>query len=139
MTIGLLTPVARWLLQRDHGPCHYQNNGWHVPPDPFFNTIWRILKPGGALGVIDHRAPGGSGNSYARNLHRIDPEFARQDIESRGFEQVAESSLLDNPADRLSKSVFDPAIRGRTARFLHRYVKVQRTAGEEPLRTPDPE
>jgi predicted methyltransferase len=112
------------LLVKVYHDLYYVNNGWNVPPEPFFHTIWRILKPGGVLAVIDHRAPDGSGSQLAQNLHRIDPSFARQDIESRGFEWLAESAVLDNPLDDLTGSPFGPAFRGQTARFVHRYQKI---------------
>jgi len=112
------------LLVKVYHDLYYLNNGWNVPPGPFFDTIRRILKPGGTLGVIDHQAPAGTGRAFAQNLHRIDPEFARRDIEARGFELIAHSDLLGNPEDDLSASPFAVTVRGRTARFLHRYRKL---------------
>lgn len=111
------------LLVKVYHDLYYLNNGWNVPPDPFFDTIWRILKPGGTLAVIDHRAPRGTGRSFAQNLHRIDPTFARADIEARGFAFDASSSLLANPEDDLQQSPFSEPLRGKTDRFLHRYHK----------------
>ena len=111
------------LLVKVYHDLYYLNNGWNVPPGPFFETVHRILKPGGILAVIDHAAPPGTGASYAQNLHRIDPAFARKDIESRGFEFVAESALLINEGDDRTRSPFRPDVRGRTSRFLHRYQK----------------
>jgi predicted methyltransferase len=111
------------VLVKVYHDLYYLNNGWNVPPGPFFETIHRILKTGGTLAVIDHAAPAGTGARYAQNLHRIDPAFARKDIESRGFEFVAGSDLLINPADDLARSPFAPDLRGRTSRFLHRYRK----------------
>lgn len=116
------------LLVKVYHDLYYLNNGWEVPPGPFFDTIHRVLKPGGTLGVIDHRAPEGSGATFAQNLHRIDPAFARSDISARGFRLVAESNLLANPEDDLGSSPFSSALRGHTDRFLHRYEKIERPA-----------
>jgi predicted methyltransferase len=85
--------------------------------------IHRILKPGGILAIVDHVAAKGSGNTPAQELHRIDPEFALADIRGRGFELVASSDLLKNPEDPLDISVFDQSIRGRTSKFLYKFVE----------------
>ena len=69
-------------------------------------------------------APAGTGSAYAQNLHRIDPDFARDDIESRGFRFMGASDLLANPGDDLHQSPFTRGLRGRTDRFLQRYEKV---------------
>jgi predicted methyltransferase len=44
-------------------------------------------------------------------------------VTSVGFEFAGESTVLANPADDLSKIVFDPAIRGNTDQFVYRFVK----------------
>ncbi len=136
--------VDRVFLVKVYHDLYYRNNGWNVPPGPFFAVIHRILKPDGKLIVIDHSAPAGSGSSYAQNRHRIDAAFARSDIESRGFRFEAASDALANPTDDLQGSPFSAALRGRTDRFLHRYRKGAAVAAatEKPPRGsdfPDPE
>ncbi len=113
------------LMVKVYHDLYYLNNGWAVSPDVLFRTVHRVLKADGMLAVIDHRAPDGTGSAYAQNLHRIAADFARQDIESRGFHFAGESDLLSNPGDDLNRSVFDADLRGRTDRFLHRYRKVE--------------
>lgn len=86
-------------------------------------AIYRSLKPGGVLIVIDHAAAPGSGfrdtdPDDARRLHRIDPETVKAELRAAGFELVAESPLLANPGDDHKLSAFDPAIRNRTDRFI---------------------
>lgn len=102
---------------------YFEQNGWTVTADPLFSTIHRILKPGGVLAIIDHHAAAGSGKAHAQELHRIDAAFARQDISSHGFEFVAETDILANSADDLTLSVFDPAIKGQTSRFVYKFIK----------------
>jgi predicted methyltransferase len=116
------------LMVKVYHDLYYLNNGWSVSPEGVFRTVHRILKPGGVLAVIDHRAPDGSGAAYAQNLHRIAEDFARQDIESRGFRLDGRSKILRNPGDDLNRSVFEADLRGRTDRFLHRYRKTGATA-----------
>ena len=75
------------------------------------------------LAIVDHAALAGSGNAPAQDLHRIDPAFARADIEAHGFTLVAESDLLANPEDPMTVSVFDSGIRGRTSKFLMKFIE----------------
>lgn len=102
---------------------YFEQSGWTVTADPLFATIRRVLKPGGTLAIIDHHATAGTGKLHAQGLHRIDAEFARKDISSRGFNFVAATGILENPHDDLTASVFDPAIRGRSSRFVYKFTK----------------
>ena len=56
-------------------------------------------------------------------VHRIDPEVVKADFKRAGFELVAESDLLRNPADDHNLLVFDPKIRGKTDRFVFKFRK----------------
>jgi predicted methyltransferase len=47
----------------------------------------------------------------------------RSQVTSVGFRFAGQSPVLANPADDHSRSVFDPAIRGRTDQFVFRFVK----------------
>jgi len=102
---------------------YYQTEGWHMDPDSVFATVHRVLKPGGVLGVVDHVGPAGSGSSAAQELHRIDPEFARNDIAAHGFRFDGEIDVLKNSEDPLDISVFDPSIRRHTSRFVYKFVE----------------
>lgn len=81
-------------------------------------TVYTFLKPGGVLGIIDHA--GGKGDDA--KLHRIDESLVVDAAKQVGF-QVEASDLLRNPDDDRTKSVFDPALRGQTDRFLLRLRK----------------
>lgn len=80
-------------------------------------ALFAALKPGGLVIVIDHAAPAGSGISDTNTLHRIDKQVVLKDFKAAGFELVADSAALSNPADDHTLKVFDPAIRGHTDRF----------------------
>ena len=82
----------------------------------FLNGVANYLKPGGLLGVIDHAGDPGAPNA---DLHRMTEAEARQSIAESVLVLEAESDVLRNPADDRSKSVFDPAIRGHTDRFVY--------------------
>jgi predicted methyltransferase len=89
----------------------------------FFAQVHAALKPGGKLLIVDHAAPAGSGNSGVQDTHRIDPAFAKADIESNGFALVVTSDALRNPADPRTMNVFAKDIRGQTDRFVMLFVK----------------
>ena len=56
-------------------------------------------------------------------LHRIDPAVVRADFEKAGFVLEAESDMLANPEDDHTTGVFSPDIRGKTDRFVMKFVK----------------
>ena len=58
-----------------------------------------------------------------QELHRIDEQFAIADFRKHGLVWEAAIPILRNPADDRSKNVFDPAIRGKTDRFVYRFRK----------------
>ena len=64
-----------------------------------FAEIHRALKPGGILGVVDHRAdPAKPQDPRAINGY-VNEEFAIALIEAAGFELLARSPINDNPRD----------------------------------------
>lgn len=111
-----------WMVKVYHD-LYFLQSGWSVKPGPVFRTIHRILKPGGILAVIDHHARAGAGADDAQHLHRIEAAFAIKDIESRGFTLDKTTNLLLRPDDALHRSVFDPAVRGQTSRFVLVFTK----------------
>jgi predicted methyltransferase len=76
--------------------------------------IFEALKPGGTYLVIDHKAEDGSGWRDAKTLHRSDPATVRSEVLAAGFELVADSPLLANPADDRKRNMRAPEIRGGT-------------------------
>lgn len=85
--------------------------------------LFAMLKPGGTLVVIDHVAATGSGADVANSLHRIEPSYARAEIEKAGFVFDGESKLWRNSTDPLTASVFDASMRGKTDQFAYRFRK----------------
>ncbi len=91
--------------------------------DKAYGEIHRILKSGGTFVILDHAAAPGAPNTTGGTIHRIDPAIVKGLAEDAGFEFVAESNILRNSDDDHTMSVFDPAIRRQTDRFLLKYRK----------------
>jgi predicted methyltransferase len=91
---------------------------------PAFNkAVFDALKPGGVFFVVDHAAAAGDGTKDTETLHRIDPAAAKSEIEAAGFVLEAQSDMLRNPDDNHTLRIFDPAIRGKTDKFIFRFRK----------------
>jgi predicted methyltransferase len=101
---------------------YFRTEDWQLDPDAMFAMLHRVLKPGGVLAIVDHVAPDGTGKSAVQDLHRIEPAFARADIEAHGFVWTGETDALRNPTDQYTLGVFDPAVRGKTDRFVYRFT-----------------
>jgi len=99
-------------------------DGWPaIDASQFIDQLVTALKPGATLLIVDHQAKPGSGRADTQDLHRIEDTFAIADFRAHGLELVRSTELLRNPADDHSKNVFDAAIRGKTDRFVHVYIK----------------
>jgi predicted methyltransferase len=99
-----------------------EKEGWpeiHTPG--FIDSMKRMLKPGGKLLIIEHNAPAGSGAEMAGKAHRLNEEFAKKALTSRGFVLEKTYDGLRNKDDQLDKVVFDPAVKGKTDRYVHLY------------------
>ena len=92
-------------------------------PDKGIAALYRALKPGGTLIVVDHVAADGTGSSAADTLHRIDPAFTRATLEKAGFRFDGELEIWRTTGDPHNANVFDPAIRGKTDQFAYRFRK----------------
>ena len=86
-------------------------------------AVFSLLKPGGYYIVADHAAVAGSDLKNTEDLHRIDRETVKAEVMKAGFVLDGETDALANPADDRTLKVFDPAIRGKTDRFVLRFRK----------------
>jgi predicted methyltransferase len=91
--------------------------------DAFNQAVFKLLKPGGYFVVVDHAAATGAGLNNTEDLHRIDPATVKAEVEKAGFVLDAESTLLASPADDHTLKIFDPAVKGKTDRFMLRFRK----------------
>jgi predicted methyltransferase len=99
-------------------------SGWKKIDGPkLLAEIFKALKPGGILGVIDHVAAAGAPAETGGTLHRIDPELLKKEITAAGFVFEATSDILRNPQDDHTKPIFDASIRGRTDQAILKFRK----------------
>lgn len=92
-------------------------------PETCFAEIARVLKRGGHLVVIDHRAPEGAPPTTGGDTHRLAQDTLMEMMADVGLRLVAESDLLANPEDDGTVNVFDPSIRRQTDRYILKFEK----------------
>ncbi|WP_426166874.1 class I SAM-dependent methyltransferase [Sandarakinorhabdus sp. DWP1-3-1] len=106
---------------------YWQSDKYKFPrmdPAAFNARLFQAMKKGGSVIVIDHVGVTGlDAREQADKTHRIDPAVVRADFEKAGFRYAGSSPVLQTAGDDPTKLVFDPAVRGKTDRFLYRFTK----------------
>jgi predicted methyltransferase len=64
-----------------------------------FATLYRALKPGGLLGVVEHRGNPAVPQDPKAKSGYVNEDYAIRLIEAQGFRLVAKSQVNDNPKD----------------------------------------
>jgi predicted methyltransferase len=130
--VDLLSQPAAKLTTPQPVDVVFTSQNYHDYPDKFMGptdpavlnaAVFAALKPGGVYIIVDHSAEAGSGMRDTDTLHRIDEATVKQQVLAAGFEYVAETDVLRNPADDRKRGVFDPAIRGHTDQFTYKFRK----------------
>lgn len=114
------------IMNLNYHDLYWVSERYNIPytePDAFVAALFAAMKPGAVVGIIDHTGAAGDTRTVVDKTHRIDPAVVRADFERAGFVLVAQSNLLANPADDLSASAFAPEVRGKTDRFVLKFVK----------------
>ena len=107
-----------------------------------FAAMYRVLKPGGVLGVVEHRGNAAVPQDPKAKSGYVNEDYAIKLIEEQGFRLVAKSEVNDNPKDtkdyeggvwtlpptyRLGAKDHDKyAAIGESDRFTLRFVKPSR-------------
>ena len=89
----------------------------------FNRAVYAALKPGGVYFILDHQANPGVTLDQIAVLHRIQKDTVIREATAAGFKLAAEGRFLARPGDDHSKTIFDPAIRGKTDQYALRFVK----------------
>jgi len=119
---------ADWVILNDnYHDTYWQNAKYKIPqmdPNAFLKAVYASMKPGATIGVIDHVAnPNSDTRATVDKYHRIDPNVVKADFKRAGFVFSGSSDLLRNPADTHQVEVHDPAIKGKTDRFIFLFKK----------------
>ncbi|MCO4798680.1 MAG: class I SAM-dependent methyltransferase [Colwelliaceae bacterium] len=85
--------------------------------------IYDILNEDGVFVIIDHIGVAGSGFNAPNDVHRIDPEIVKYQMNEAGFDLIEEAFYLRNDKDDLTSHVFAEGVRGKTNRFVYKYMK----------------
>jgi predicted methyltransferase len=93
----------------------YNQTDGPAAAEAFLVNVFKFLKPGGVLGIIDHVGVAGADNA---KLHRIPKALVINQAKQAGFTVATDSNILADPADDHTLAVFDPSIRGKTDRFF---------------------
>jgi predicted methyltransferase len=64
-----------------------------------FKAFFKALKPGGVLGVVEHRAKPGTTPEESRKTGYVDEAYVKKLAAEAGFRLDAESPINDNPRD----------------------------------------
>lgn len=67
--------------------------------DAQFAAFFKALKPGGVLGVVEHRARPGTSIEVTKDSGYVDEALVKSLATKAGFRFAAESSVNDNPKD----------------------------------------
>ena len=89
----------------------------------FNRAVFAALKPGGVYFVIDHQANPGTTLDQIAVLHRIQMDTVIREVTAAGFKLAADGKFLNRPGDDHTKTIFDPAIRGKTDQYALKFVK----------------
>ncbi|HEX8225842.1 MAG TPA: methyltransferase [Allosphingosinicella sp.] len=78
-------------------------HNWIMPAQPFgeeaFRQMFAMLKPGGTLGVVEHRLPESADPAREKTSGYIKVSTVRRMAEAAGFRLVESSEINANPAD----------------------------------------
>lgn len=78
-------------------------HNWIMPDEPFaeeaFRQMFAMLRPGGTLGVAEHRLPESADPAREKTTGYIKVSTVRRLAEAAGFRLVASSEINANPAD----------------------------------------
>ena len=78
-------------------------HNWMMGETPFaeeaFRQMFAMLRPGGTLGVVDHRLPESADSARERSSGYLKTSTVRRLAEAAGFRLVAESEINANPND----------------------------------------
>ncbi|NVJ99754.1 MAG: class I SAM-dependent methyltransferase [Alphaproteobacteria bacterium] len=98
-------------------------SGQPIDVEHFLQALYRGIKPGGIVGIVEHEAKKGIAPAESAELHRLDSEHIKKIMLDAGFVFEAQSSVLRNNADDLTQIVWADGLRRHTDRAVMRFRK----------------
>ena len=89
----------------------------------FNRRVFQALKPGGAYMILDHEANPGTTLAQISDLHRVEKSEVIREVTAAGFKLAGEGKFLNRPGDDHTKTIFDPAIQGKTDQYALKFIK----------------
>ncbi len=87
------------LIRALHNLARFEHDGAYLTTA--LGEIYRALKPGGALGVVQHMAPETAADAWANGSNGyLKKSFVIETLKKAGFEYIGESDINLNPADQ---------------------------------------
>lgn len=114
------------MIHLNYHDLYWESAEYGIPrtdPNMVLGLMFKAMKPGGIVAVVDHVGPAGDTRAIVDKMHRIDPETVKADFLRAGFVLDGSSDMLRVATDDHTKMVFDPAVRGKTDRFAFRFRK----------------
>ena len=84
-------------------------------------ALFKALKPGGHLVVVDHAGNPGTGATQTETLHRIEEIVVREELAAAGFKLIDEADFLRNPDDPRDAPFFRATV--PVDEFVLKYTK----------------
>jgi len=96
---------------------------WNSDSAKYYPQIYKSLKLGGRVMIIDHSAKDGSGTKDTASLHRIDEIYTINKFLAAGFELSYKDNLFRNQKDERTLSIWDKSLYKKTDRFILIFTK----------------
>lgn len=106
---------------------HYKKDDGEAMPSgtrAALEAIAHMLKPGGVVVVIEHRAPDDDTRAASAERHKVPAAIVKADFESVGLKLDGELDIFANPDDPRQLPFFKtPELKGKTDRLVMRFRK----------------
>lgn len=98
-------------------------SGDKIDSAAFLSSLYRGIKPGGIVGVIEHETNVDAVPKDSAELHRLNSVFIKKIMKAAGFVFEQQSNILKNSNDDYNKIVWSKGLRRHTDRSVLRFRK----------------
>jgi predicted methyltransferase len=98
-------------------------SGDKIDSAAFLSSLYKAMKPGGMVGIIEHEANMDTIPKDSAELHRLNSHFIKKIMLKAGFVFEKQSNILKNMNDDYNKIVWSKGLRRHTDRAVLRFRK----------------